>query len=225
MKPKSGARVQVLNKAAKSATIEIRGPIGDDYYADGVTSKRFAKVMREIGGVSVIDLFIESEGGLVTEGRAIYDMLVRHPATVNAHIEGIAASAATFIAMAGDSIDITEGALFMIHRARVGIFGADRDELRKMADIVELVDDIIADTYAARTGLSRSKIDAWMKEEKWMSGKEAVELGFVDTLIGNKVKVAACAQNLPNGWFVNAPADLRPRRAAVIAFRKKMELV
>lgn len=224
MKPKCGARVQLTNKAVSSASIEIRGPIGDDYYADGVTSKRFAKVMREISAVKVIDLTIESEGGLVTEGRAIYDMLVRHPATVNVHIEGLAASAATFIAMAGDVIDITEGSLFMIHRARVSAFGMDRDELRHLANRVELVDGIITETYTARTGLPRARVEAWMKEEKWMSGKEAVANGFVDKLISNKVKVAACAQNLPDGWFVNAPADLRPRRAAVLAFRKQMEI-
>lgn len=214
--------LSVKNRGNKSAEMSIYGPIGNDWYGDGVSAASFSKALKALGTVNTIDLRINSEGGVVTDARAMYNLLVQHDATVNVHIDGIAASAASFLAMAGDTITIAEGGFFMIHNARA-VAAGEAGDFRKMADVLDLVNDTIRDTYIARTGIEANKVKSWMDKETWFSGVQAVEHGFCDEISENYQRVAACVTDIPP-WFNGMPELIRPNRAKVLAFRGKQTL-
>jgi ATP-dependent protease ClpP protease subunit len=206
---------------AKGAAGEIwlYGVIGSDWFGDGVTAKQFAADLRALGDVSTIDLRVNSDGGLVTDARAMWTLLVEHKAKITTHIDGIAASAASFVALAGDEIIIAEGGFIMIHNARGGCYGEAKD-MRDAALVLELVNGTMRDTYAARTKQTTAQIEKWMNAETWFTGAEAVKYGFADRIVEN-VRVAACVSSPER--FKNLPAALgRPRIAearALIASR------
>ena len=194
--------------------IWLYGPIGADWFGDGVTATKFKDDLRALGDVKTIDLRINSDGGLVTDARAMHTLLVEHPAKIITHIDGIAASAASFVALAGEEIIIAEHGFLMIHNARGGCYGEARD-MRHTAQILEMMNGTIRDTYAARTRQTTAQIQAWMDAETWFTGTEAVEHGFADRVVED-VRVAASV-SYPQR-FVNMPAALsRPRTAEVRA--------
>ncbi len=160
------------------ATISILDVIGADFWGEGVTAKRIAGALRQIGDRDVT-VAINSPGGDVFEGIAIYNLLASHKGEVTVKVLGLAASAASIIAMAGDRIEIGRGAFMMIHNSWVGAMG-DRHALREVADWLEPFDAALADVYEARTGQDGEKITAMMDAETWMSGTQAVDLGFAD---------------------------------------------
>lgn len=221
-------RLTIANKGNRVGEMMLYGSIGYDYlYGDGVSAATFAKELKALGNISTLNLRINSEGGVVTEARAMYNLLVQHPAKINVEIDGFAASAASFLAMAGDHITIAEGALFMIHNARAGRPGGNGEakDFRAMADVLDVVNDTIRETYVARTGIDAARMKRWMDAETWMSGKEALANGFVDAVSENRGQVAACTdvyKKVP--WFVNEPKSLRPNRAAVIKLRERLAL-
>ncbi len=162
-------------------TITIYDPIGYDTWGDGVTAKRIGAALRSIGSGDVI-VNINSPGGDVFEGLAIYNLLREHKGRVTVRVMGIAASAASFIAMAGDDIQIGRAAFFMIHNAWVMAMG-NRNDLREIADWLEPFDQTIADIYQARTGIEIQNIKSSMDDETWIGGNEAVDLGWADNLL------------------------------------------
>lgn len=210
---------RVINKDAERGEIWLYGVIGSDFFGDGVTAKQFAADLKKLGGVGQIDLRINSDGGVVTDARAMYNLLIEHQAKVHVHIDGIAASAASFIAMAGDTISIAEGGFVMIHNARSVTIG-DAEDHRRMVTVLEQVNQTIVDTYVARTQQDEKKIRKWMNEETWFTGKEALANGFADKIVEN-MKVAASLAH--SEMFKNLPAALRPNRmradAAISAMR------
>lgn len=205
-------------KKEKRGEIVMYGIIGMDWFGDGITAKSFEKELKALGAVDAIDLRINSEGGSVHDARAIYHLLVQHKARIDVHIDSLAASAASFIAMAGDSITMAESGFFMIHNAKMGAYGEAKD-LRAGADFLETVNRTIADTYNARTGNSASKIKDWMDAETWFTGQEALDEGFVTAIVKNKTAddARACATVDPAFEYRNVPAELRANRAKVMA--------
>ncbi len=201
----SGYRV-VANKAANSAEIYLYGIIGGDWFGDGVTAKQFADDLRGLGNVKTIDLRINSEGGSVFDGKAMYSLLNEHPAKIIVHIDGLAASAASFVAMAGDEIQIAEGGFVMIHNAYMVAIG-DAREMRRSADMLDTVNNTIVDVYVSRTKGDRKAIAKMMDDETWMTAAEAAKNGFADTVVEN-LKVAASV-NHPDR-FKHLPAALKP---------------
>lgn len=200
-------RVVAANGAA---TIYIYGPIGSSWWSDaGVSADQFRKDLTALGKVKTIDVRINSEGGDVFDGQAIYTLLVQHEATVTVHIDGLAASAASFIAMAGNTIEVAESAFVMIHNASGMCFGG-ADEMRKTADLLEMTNGNIQSIYAARTKNTTADLKQWMDAETWWSGKEAVERGFADKLVPN-LAVAASVRDASK--YRHLPAALRPNRA------------
>lgn len=193
--------------------IYLYGIIGQDWFGEGITAKKFADDLKALGDVKTIDLYINSEGGSVFEGKAMYSKLNDHPAEVIAHVDGLAASAASFVAMAGDRIEINEGAFIMIHNAWTFAIG-NAEALRKEASLLDSIDKTMVDLYAARTKNSRNQIEKWMAEEKWFDAEEAVSSGFADKVIENK-KVAALTIKHPE-TMKNLPAALDPRKAAAL---------
>ncbi len=217
---KAAGEYRMVNKAADRGEIWLYGNIGSDWFSDGVTAKQFADDLRKLGNVSTIDLRINSDGGVVTEAQAMYSLLSSHKARVITYIDGIAASAASMVALVGDEIHISEGGYVMIHEVRGGIRGT-ADDMRAMAGVIDQFNATAVAKYAARTKQDTAKIKKWMADETWFDGKEAVANGFADYLVPNKMKVAASICDASG--FRNLPEALRPDRrrahAAVDAMR------
>ncbi len=170
----------------------LYGEISDtSWFGDEVTPAQFQKDLAALGDISALDIYVNSPGGDIFAGFSIYNILRRHKAGKTVHVDGLAASAASVIAMAGDTIKMPENATLMIHNAWT-YTGGGAEDLRRTADELERLNGQIADIYAARTGKDKDEIAAMMSAETWMSGAEAKEAGFADELIENK-KIAACA--------------------------------
>lgn len=145
----------------------------------GVTAADFRRVLNQAGDIK---LRINSPGGDVFDGIAIYNDLVDHPGKVDVEISGMAASAASIIAMAGDSIKIHEADSIMIHNAW-GVVIGNRHDLEQVSGILTDIDKALARIYANRTGIGIRAIAEMMDDETWMFGKKAVENGFADEVI------------------------------------------
>lgn len=211
----SGYRVVAAHNAA---TVYLYGPIGASMWGDGITANQFRKDLDALGPVKTIDVRINSEGGDVFDGQAIYSLLVQHKATVTMHIDGLAASAASFIAMAGNTIEIAESAFVMVHNASGVCFGGAGD-MRKTADLLETVNDSLKSIYAARTKNKVDELTKWMDAETWMSGTEAVACGFADKIVPN---LAVAASVRDPSKYRHLPAALRPNRAKAAAAMHKI---
>lgn len=170
-------------KAAKSDenSISVFDVIGADWYGEGVTASRIAGALRAIGGADVT-VNINSPGGDMFEGLAIYNLLREYEGKVTVKVLGLAASAASIIAMAGDEVQIGRGAFLMIHNCWVYAMG-NRHDLAQVAADMEPFDKAMNDIYGARTGLSAEAIEAMMNAETYIGGSDAVEKGFADRLL------------------------------------------
>ncbi|WP_276642904.1 head maturation protease, ClpP-related [Siccibacter turicensis] len=170
-------------KAAKSDdnSISVFDVIGADWYGDGVTASRIAAALRAIGGADVT-VNINSPGGDMFEGLAIYNLLREYEGKVTVKVLGLAASAASIIAMAGDEVQIGRGAFLMIHNCWVYAMG-NRHDLQQIATDMAPFDKAMNDIYGARTGLDAATIDAMMDAETYIGGSDAVEKGFADRLL------------------------------------------
>ncbi|OWV40394.1 head maturation protease, ClpP-related [Mameliella alba] len=166
------------------ASISILDPIGADMWGDGVTAKRIEGALRRIGGRAVT-VKINSPGGDVFEGGAIYELLRQHSrdrGPVSVHVLGLAASAASIIAMAGDEVLIGRSAFVMIHNSHV-IAHANRHGFAQISEWLEPFDTAMAEVYEARTGMARADITAMMDAQPdgtWLTAARSVELGFAD---------------------------------------------
>jgi ATP-dependent Clp protease protease subunit len=163
------------------ASISILDPIGADIWGDGVTAKRIAAALRAIGE-NPVTINVNSPGGDYFEGLAIYNLLRNHPATVTVQILGIAASAASVIAMAGDVVRIARSGFLMIHNTWIGAAG-DRHALREVANWLEPFDAAAVEIYGARTGLAADALGQMLDRETWIGGQAAIDQGFADELL------------------------------------------
>lgn len=171
-------------QAAESSdnTISILDVIGEDWWTgEGVTSKRIAGALRAIGERDVV-VNINSPGGDMFEGVAIYNMLREHKGKVTVNVLGIAASAASIIAMAGDEIRIGRPSFLMIHNCWC-VFAGNRHDFADMAEHMQPFDAAMADVYEARTGMSAKDVQVLMDKETWIGGSAAVEKGWADALL------------------------------------------
>lgn len=189
--------------AEDSATIYLYDAIvSSDLEAEwfgGVAPKSFINELKAIKA-DTIHLRINSPGGSVFAARAMEQAMREHPAKIVAHIDGYAASAASFLMMAADEIQIAPGAMVMIHKAWTGMWG-NADDLRKEADLLDKIDDTLVSTYAARTGKEAEQIADWMAAETWFTAQEAVESGFADAIAESSAKAKAWDLSA----YVNAP--------------------
>lgn len=183
-----------IKAATKQDELEVLvyGTVGNDEFWDDVTAKDFAEKLNENKDVKTINVRINSPGGSVFAGQAIYSMLKRHKADVNVYIDGLAASIASIIAMAGDTVYIPKNAMMMIHKPWSIAIG-NSDEMRKEADVLDKVGESLVAAYQEKTGLKESEILQIMADETWYTGSEAVEKGFADVL--EEKEVAACIKN------------------------------
>lgn len=209
-------RIEAL-AGGRSAEIHIMEQIGEDFWTgEGMTAKKFAEELRGLD-VDVINLHINSPGGSVFDGQTIYSQLRNHKALVNVHIDGLAASIASVIAMAGDTVTMPRNAMMMIHDPS-GYARGTAEDMRKTASALDKVKQTIIAAYQDKTGLEDVRLAELMSDETWMTADEAVELGFADQ-VSAPVDMQASAgfsllerfENIPRGLFVNiSPAPHKP---------------
>ena len=162
-------------------TISVFDVIGQDYWGEGITAKRIAGALRAMNGADVT-VNINSPGGDMFEGLAIYNLLREYEGHVTVKVLGIAASAASIIAMAGDDIQIGRGAFLMIHNCWVYAMG-NRHDFAELAQSLEPFDTAMADIYAARSGLDMAAVQKLMDAESYIGGSDAVAKGLADSLL------------------------------------------
>jgi len=174
----------IKNKAGSSTDVYIFDEIG----MWGVTAQNFISDIKDLKDTP-INLRINSLGGDVFDGLAIYNVIKKRTAKTTVYIEGIAASIATIIALGADEVVMSENSLFMIHNASGGAMGESKD-LQKTAQVLDKITRQLAEVYESKTGLSQETIQDMMDEETWLNAQEAFDLGFIDT-ISDAIKVAA----------------------------------
>ncbi len=180
------------------ATISLFDVIGEDGWSGGgVTANRISAALRSIGSKD-ITVRINSPGGDMFEGIAIYNLLRAHPAKVTVEVLGWAASAASVIAMAGDEIRMGLGSFMMVHNAW-GVVIGNRHDMRDAATLFDRFDAAIADIYQARTGMKRADIEQLMDAETFMAAAQTVEYGFADVVDDAQIHAET-----------NASAQVRP---------------
>ena len=176
-----------IKNIAKSQTTEVM--IYDEIGNFGVDAKSFINEIKQIPNDTSVLLRINSPGGSVIDGLAIYDAISRMPQKVTARIEGIAASMASVIALAADEVIMSENSLYMIHNVWGGEVG-DSDDLRKAADLMDKMGERLINIYVSKTGQSEEQIRSWMDAETWFNSSEAQEAGFIN-LVEEPIKMAA----------------------------------
>ena len=190
-------------------TISMFDVIGEDGWSGGgVTVNRISAALRSIGSKD-ITVRINSPGGDMFEGIAIYNLLRAHPASVTVEVLGWAASAASIIAMAGDDIRMGLGSFMMVHNAWGMVIG-NRHDMRDAAELFDQFDAAIADIYQARTGMTRTDVEKLMDAETFMTAAQAVEYGFADA-VGDAVDDAIVdGGNDEDRARADASAPVRP---------------
>lgn len=194
------------------AEILIYDEIGLSFWGEGISAAAMVKDLSALD-VKTIDVRINSVGGQVFDGLAIFNAIDRHPATVTTHIDGMAASIASIIALAGDEVRIAENAFMMIHNPW-GVEIGDANAMRKMADTLDTLGGSLRDTYVAKSGQSEKVVTEWMDEETWFNAEEALAVGLVDE-VAESMDIAA-SSNFER--FRNVRDDVRERAATQRAY-------
>ena len=162
-------------------TLRLSGPIAEEsWWGDEVTPADFRAELND--GTGPISVWINSPGGDVFAAAQIYNMLMDYPFDVTVKIDGIAASAASVIAMAGTEVHMSPVSMLMIHNPSTAVWG-DSEEMKKAIKTLDEVKESIINAYEIKTGLSRDKISHMMDAETWMNANKAVELGFADKIL------------------------------------------
>ncbi|MGQ5524262.1 head maturation protease, ClpP-related [Chitinimonas sp. PSY-7] len=173
----------------------------------GVSPQSFVKTLNGMKA-STIHLRVNSPGGSVFAGRAMEQAIREHPSQIIVHVDGLAASAASFLIMAADEIHMAPGSFVMIHNAWVMAMG-NAGELRSSANLLDQIDASQVKTFAKRTGQPDAEITEWLNAETWFSAEKAVELGFADKIADDKAPEAKARQ-----WdlsaFRNSPVGQAP---------------
>ena len=183
----------------------------------GISAQDFVQALDGIDA-GAIDLHINCPGGDVFDARAMRAALQRHPARVTAHIDGLAASAATWVALAADQVNITQGGFFMIHNSWSMVIG-NAEDMRREASLLDKIDEAIIADYKAKTDIDGVEIIQMMADETWMTAEEALEKGFVDEVVSGESKAADFVLDA----YQNAPQDLKEPQNAAARTRAQLE--
>lgn len=197
---------RIENATDDEAEVYIYGPIGGSLWDDNaVEPRQFAKELAAIDA-KTLRIRINSPGGNVFAGVAIAEAIARHSAKTISHIDGLAASAASRIAIAADEVRMSKDAFFMIHNAR-GVAIGEAKDMRKTADVLDKLTGTIVDDYAEKTGKSEKQIREWMDAETWFTAQEALDAGFVDEI----EDTPAVAAEIDPRFFNHVPDALLER--------------
>ena len=175
------------NDEEKSAELILYGSIGSDEYWDDISDKAFKQDIENLGDVENITLHINSPGGSVFSAVAIANTLKNHKAKITANIDGLAASAATIITSACDTVRMPKNALFMVHNPITFAYGNNQD-MQKTLEMLNKVKNSIIETYLNKAKTDKETLSELMDNETWMSAEEAKEYGFVDEILNESVE-------------------------------------
>ena len=173
----------IVKNDDKNAELMLYGDIAESFWGDTISAKEVTEYLADLD-VENINVYINSNGGVVDTAIAINNALRRHKAKVTVNIDGIAASAATLITCAGDTVKMPKNALFMIHNPLTIAMG-DSEEMRKQADVLEKYKNSITETYLQKVNIDKEKLSELMDNESWLSAEEALKYGFIDEIIEN----------------------------------------
>lgn len=203
--------------------LELYGTIAEDsWFDDDITPAMFKQEL--MSGDGDIEVYINSPGGDCIAASQIYTMLMDYKGKVTVKIDGLAASAASVIAMAGTEVLMSPTAMMMIHDPMTAAFGNEGD-MQKAIEMLSEVKESIINAYEIKTGLQRAKISKLMEQETWLNAKKAIELGFADGMIESSVPVnteidgllfsskVAAAQLFNKMGLKQAPADAQKSEA------------
>ena len=199
-----------INKTGNVGVIDIYGEVISETWKwsdDEVSAYSFKDAIENLGDVTEIIVNINSPGGDVFEGLAIHNILKRHDAKVTVNIDGLCASIASVIAMAGDTIRMPKNALMMIHNAMTSDFG-NANELRETADLLDKVTSQLMTTYLDKSEtLNEATLKVLLDAETWLTADEAKHYGLVDEVIAEK-KLVACADEEQLSKFMKTPKSV-----------------
>lgn len=205
LKDGRGYALAAAEDGAPAPTLYLYDVLGMDMFG-GIAARQIVADLQALGPVDALNVRISSSGGDVFEGIAVYNALKRFPGKVTVHIDGIAASIASLIAMAGDKTVIAENAMVMVHRPWTAVMG-DADEMRRIADTLDKAWSAMLTTYQRRSGRRAATIAQRVTDaggEWWMTAEEAVAEGFADAV----VKPEKQAQVFGLHRFRQVPAQL-----------------
>jgi ATP-dependent Clp protease protease subunit len=217
-------RGAVQRQTGTTETLYLYEAIGADWFGDGITAANIVPWLGNLQGVAALDVRINSAGGDVFDGLAIFNALRRlseQGVTVTTYIDGMAWSIASVIAMAGDVVHIASNAQYMIHNP-AAIAYADADELRKLADTLDATKDSLIDAYQLHTAAGKQKLSDWMDAETWFTATQTVDAGFADT-VDEALPIAACYPR--NMRFRNMPKWVKPAAAARPHYERRIAAV
>ena len=206
-RPKASAKSNSWFRMQASDNSEAEIFIYDEIGYWGVTAKQFVSDLKALGDISHISLHINSPGGDVFDGIAIFNALKHHGAAITVHIDGLAASMASVIAMVGDPVIMPENTMMMIHKPW-GFAGGDANDMRDYADLLDKVESVLIPAYAQKTGKTADEIAAMLEDETWMDGNECVALGFADQVTPS-LQAMACIQSKRIEEFEKMPNSIR----------------
>ena len=210
---KTGSSPLEFRSKAANAEIDIFGPIGDSWFEDSVTLKGFREEMKKLPeNTKNITVNINSPGGDVFTGIAIYNLLKQHPAKITVKVQALAASIASIIALAGDEVEMAEGSLFMIHLPMTFGFG-NRKEFDSTIDRLLDVEEQLISIYVKKTKKTRAEIKSMLEKETWLDSAEAVEQGFADKNQEEAMPIAASVLSKAT-WLNKIPAGIKTRDMA-----------
>ncbi|TXG78094.1 Clp protease ClpP [Candidatus Dojkabacteria bacterium] len=202
---KAGSPLKILNKSETEAEIVVYAGIGQDFWGDGsmISAKNFSDELKKLpDSVKNINVRINSPGGDVFDGIAIYNRLKQHKAKKTVYVDGLAASIASIIALAGDEIIMGEGALFMVHLPWTWAAG-NRNDLDNIINRLTDVEEQMISIYTKKTKMSRTEVRAMLEAETWMDSEEAIDKGFVDKKSEETFAIAASVKKSP--WINKMP--------------------
>lgn len=199
---------QIKKKTDKKGEIFIYGDIvSEEWFANEVTAPGFKQQLDELGNVSEIDVHINSSGGDVFEGHAIYNMLKIHKAKINIYIDSLAASIASVIAMSGDTIFMHKNSFLMIHNSWIMTVG-NAKELRDTADLLDKTDEASNQAYLDRAlNISEEELKELLDAETWLTASEALEKGFIDEILEPN-EIAASISDERYKLFKSVPSSI-----------------
>ena len=207
------------DRTAPAICADASGDVAQVYVYDvidsywGASAKALVEALNAAGAKDVA-LHINSPGGDVFEARAMVSAVRAHQAkghTVTAYIDGLAASAATYLSLAGDAVHIADGGMFMVHNSWTLAWG-NKTELRSTADLLDRIDGTISADYARKTGATAEQITAWMDAETWFTAAEAKAAGFVDSVIQPPAAADSKAARWNLAAYANAPKQAEPAK-------------
>lgn len=181
------------------------GVVGD-FWGEGISDKTFQKELKALGDVKKLTIRLNSPGGDVFQGWTIYNLLKQHKAEITVFVDGMAASIASIIALAGDKIIMGDGAQIMIHRAWTGAYG-NAGDFEKIVDRLDSIDAQLVKTYAAKTGKSQDEIKAMVDAETWFDADQAIEIGLADEKSEDTYAIAASILDKAT-WVRKFPKNL-----------------